>query len=259
MGSTLIGNELTWYSPGMSDLERRAVSSGRLDRGRVLRRLSLLFVHRPADPARGLGARSATQGGGPRPGGESRLMLSTSLLHGDVAPAGAADDDATRRKGSRRAVVQNAGAERLGTRGRLRRRAAGAPRRAIPVVRFRRRSGAPGLAPRMSWLKWLRRFNCSRSARGSIASSSGLGSGGSSSDRPAFGATGWERSCSRRSSRRSSCSCSCSGCAASRSGPDRARQRARPGTAQLLAQLPDELGVRVRRSLGGSTAAAARR
>ena len=74
LGSTLIGNELTWYNPGMSDSERRAVSGRRLDRGRVLRRLSLLFLHRPADPARGLGARSATQGGGPRPGGESRLM-----------------------------------------------------------------------------------------------------------------------------------------------------------------------------------------
>ena len=79
--STLIGNELTWYNPGMGDFERRALSSGRVDRGRVFRRLSFLFLHRPANPARRLGARSATQGGGPPPGGKGRLMPVLFHLH----------------------------------------------------------------------------------------------------------------------------------------------------------------------------------
>ena len=126
---------------------RPAVSGGRLDRDRLFRGLSLPLLHRPADPARGLGTGAAAQGGRPRLGGETDLTSLPVIAPGAAWPWG--------RTGGRAADAAAAALTRTSPRPRVsvdhpaHRDEPGqgrAPGRKLSLVRSRRRSRPAGLA-----------------------------------------------------------------------------------------------------------------
>ena len=65
LGSVLVGGELTWDQPGLSDFSGLLFQAARLDRDRVFRDRSLPLVHRPANPTGRLGDRAAAEDGRP--------------------------------------------------------------------------------------------------------------------------------------------------------------------------------------------------